>query len=279
MKQFFLGITMLLSFEVIAQEQKDETLFKVEYELNGQGLESYAFAVNNCAQTTVYNAWHNWIVNKGGSTNLLKKYEASNVKFKNSDDIYKAILSFVEDTPTKFTVITTLTDQNGMSLNDSSPEFTEIYERLRDLSFQSRKACVRNDLRFANELLMKLSRQTVEVQTKKGAVLKNSLRDGNELLKLENKHQQLGEQLDLLENQLERASDDKMVDAVMKKKNKTESNFQSVDGKLSELTQKIEQAEVQDTILDKDLDRLTWQLQTQREIIRKLRSNYTTIVR
>ncbi len=279
MKQIFLGITMLLSYGLTAQEQKDETLFRVEYEMNGQALESYAFSVENCAQSTVYSAWQNWITNKGGTTNLLKKHEATNVKFKNSDDIYKAVLSFVEDGPNKFTVITSLSDQNGMSLNDQSPEFGEIFERLKDLSFQSRRACVRNDLRFANELMMKLSRQTVEVQSKKGTALKNTLRDANELLKLENKRQQLGERLELLENQLERASDDKAIDGLMKKKNKAEKSFHEIDARTATLTQKVEQAEVTDAILDQDIDRFTRQLQGQREIIGKLKNKYTAIVR
>ncbi|WP_322971971.1 hypothetical protein [Faecalibacter sp. LW9] len=259
--------------------QDNEGLFAVEYEMNGKQINSFAYSVENCTQTLAHSTWQNWVENKGGSSSILKKYEANNLQFKNSDDRYKVILSIVEDSPTKLTLINTLIDQNGMYFSESNPDFNEIYEKLRDLAFNTKKACLRNNLKVANESMISLSRQNVSLQTKKGTEIKSYLKSNNALLKLENRRTVLGEKLDLLENQLERASDDKKIDALMKKKNKTLSTFKSVEGNINTLTSKVTIAEENSKVLDDQIDHVTSQLQAQRNMIDQLKLKFNKIQR
>ncbi|MBS7332370.1 hypothetical protein [Faecalibacter bovis] len=277
MKYLVLAVSLLFTGVNFAQE--NEGLFAVEYEMNGRQMNSYAYSVENCSQTTVHNTWQNWVLNKAGSFSILKKNEANNLQFKNSKDSYKIILSIVEDSPTKLTLINTLQDQNGMYFSENNPDFNEIYEKLRDLSYQSRRACVRNNLRIANESMIKLSKQNVELQTKKGTSIKSYLKSNNELLKLENKRTLIGDKLDLLENQLERASEDKQIDVLMKKKTKEVNRFKSLDEKIQILTGKVMMAEENNNVLDDQIDVVTSQLQTQRIAIDNLKTKFESIQR
>ena len=259
--------------------QDNEGLFAVEYEMNGKQINSFAYSVENCTQTLAHSTWQTWVENKGGSSSILKKYEANNLQFKNSDDRYKVILSIVEDSPTKLTLINTLIDQNGMYFSESNPDFNEIHEKLRDLAFNTKKACLRNNLKVANESMISLSRENVSLQTKKGTEIKSYLKSNNALLKLENRRTVLGEKLDLLENQLERASDDKKIDALMKKKNKTLSTFKSVEGNINTLISKVTIAEENSKVLDDQIDHVTSQLQAQRNMIDQLKLKFNQIQR
>jgi chromosome segregation ATPase len=259
--------------------QENETLFAVEYELGGNKIDSYAYSVENCSQSIIHNAWQNWVLSKEGSFNILKKFEANNLHFKNSDDSYKVSLSIVEDAPTKYTIINTLIDQNGMYFSENNPDFSEIFERLKDLSFQTRRACVRNSLKFSNEMMIKLNKQTVDLQTKKGNDIKNHLKSTNELLKLEYRKNLVGEKLDLLENQLERAVDDKKVDALMKKRNKVEKQFISLEDNIETLSNKIKSLEINSNGLDGQIEILTSQIGSQRVLTNNLKDKLENLQR
>lgn len=275
----YIALAVSLLFSGVGFAQDNEGLFAVEYELNGQQMNSFAYSVENCAQTTVHNTWQNWVLNKAGSFSILKKNEANNLQFKNSQDRYKIILSIVEDSPTKLTLINTLQDQNGMYFSENNPDFDEIYEKLRDLSYQSRRACVRNNLRVANESMIKLSKQNVELQTKKGSSIKSYLKSNNELLKLENKRTLIGDKLDLIENQLERASDDKQIDLLMKKKTREVKKFTTLEEKIQVLTGKVSMDEDYNNVLDDQIDEVTSKLHTQRNAIDNLKSKFESIQR
>lgn len=277
MKQLMLSFLGLLGSLSFAQDNQE--LFEVEYELNGKQNQSYAYTVENCSQNTIYNTWQNWVLNKGGNFSILKKHEASNLQFKNSNDRYKVILSVVEDSPTQFTIINTLTDQNGMSFSNSNPDFNEIYEKLRDLSFQSRKACVRTALKTANESLIKLTKENVSLQSKKGSSIKTSLKSNNQLLKLENKQALLVDKLDLLENQLERATEDKAIDQLMKKKNKTVAKATGLETSIQNLVVKIALADEQNTILDQKVEEINNLYKSQRANVESLKSKFIAIKR
>ena len=277
MKYFTLALSLLLSGLSFAQE--NEGLFEVEYELNGKQNQSFAYTVENCSQSTVHTTWQNWVLNKGGSFSILKKNEASNLQFKNSNDRYKVILSIVEDSPTQLTLINTLIDQNGMNFSTNNPDFNEIVEKLKDLSYQSRKACVRTNLKTANEAMIKLSKQNVDLQAKKGSTIKTYLKSTNELLKLENKQVLITDKLDLIENQLERASDDKMIDGLMKKKDKEVKKYKSLEVSIQDLTQKVETADVTNNALTEQINTITSQLQVQRTAIDNLKVKFNGIQR
>ncbi len=277
MKQLMLSFLVLLGNLGFAQDNQE--LFEVEYELNGKQNQSYAYTVENCSQNTIYNTWQNWVLNKAGNFSILKKHEANNLQFKNSDDRYKVILSIVEDSPTQFTIINTLTDQNGMSFSNSNPDFNEIYEKLRDLSYQSRKACVRTALKGANESLIRLTKENVAIQSKKGTSIKSYLKSSNELLKLENKQALLVDKLDLLENQLERATDDKQIDQLMKKKNKIVSKATGLETSIQSLVVKIATAEEQNRVLDQKVEEINNLYKSQRINLESLKSKFIAIKR
>ncbi len=262
-----------------SKAQENETLFAVEYELGGNKIDAYAYSVENCSQSIIHNAWQNWVLSKEGSFNILKKYEANNLQFKNSDDAYKATLNIVEDAPTKYTIINTLMDQNGMYFTENNPDFTEIFERLKDLSFQTRRACVRNSLKFSNEMMIKLNKQTVDLQTKKGNDIKSYLKSTNELLKLEYRKNLVGEKLDLLENQLERASDDKKIEALMKKRNRVEKQFISLENNIETLNSKLKSLEESSNGLDGQIDILSSQIGSQRTLTNNLKEKLENLQR
>ena len=277
MKNIFLVLTLLTAGFVNAQN--DDGLFEVEYEMNGQQLKSFAFTTANCSSTIIYKSWENWVSNKEGSSGFLKKHEANNVKFKNSDDVYKSIISLVEEEGGKTTIINSLTDQNGMQFTSSSAEFNEIYNRLQDFGYQTKQACVRNDLKLANENMIKLTKENADAQLKKGTSIKSYLKNNNALLKLENKKQLLGDKLDLVVNQLERASDDKAIDGLMKKKMKTENSLRSIEDQVVSLNTKIQTAEDNDKGLDAKINQLTAQIQQQRLVSENLKNKYSSIAR
>ena len=166
-----------------------------------------------------------------------------------------------------------------MQFTSSSAEFNEIYNRLQDFGYQTKQACVRNDLKLANENMIKLTKENADAQLKKGTSIKSYLKNNNALLKLENKKQLLGDKLDLVVNQLERASDDKAIDGLMKKKMKTENSLRSIEDQVVSLNTKIQTAEDNDKGLDAKINQLTAQIQQQRLISENLKNKYSSIAR
>lgn len=278
MKILLLAITTFITSAYV-NAQSDEGLFEVEYEMNGQDLKSFAFSTDNCSQSLIVKSWENWVTNKEGSSGFLKKHEASNIKFKNSQDIYKSVISLVEEENGKTTVINTLTDQNGMTFNSHSAEFDKIYNQLQDLAIKTKQGCVRNELKLANENMIRLTKENADAQLKKGNSIKSYLKNNNTLLKLESKKQVLGDKLDLIVNQLERESDDKVTDGLMKKKIKTENALRTIEDQVVSLNGKIQTAEENDKGLDAKINQLTSQIQQQRSMSENLKKKFSSIAR
>ncbi|MFV0155243.1 hypothetical protein OBK03_05600 [Empedobacter falsenii] len=278
MKTLLLAITTLIT-SVAVFAQSDEGLFEVEYEMNGQDLKSFAFSTDNCAQSLIVKSWENWVTNKEGASGFLKKHEANNIKFKNSQDVYKSVISLVEEENGKTTVINTLTDQNGMTFNSHSAEFDLIYNQLQDLAVKTKQSCVRTELKLANENMIRLTKENADAQIKKGSSIKSYLKNSNTLLKLESKKQALGDKLDLVVNQLERESDDKMMDGLMKKKIKTENALRTIEDQVVSLNGKIQIEEDKDKRLDAKINQLTTQIQQQRLMSENLKKKYSSIAR
>lgn len=278
MKTLLLAITTLIT-SVAVFAQSDEGLFEVEYEMNGQDLKSFAFSTDNCAQSLIVKSWENWVTNKEGASGFLKKHEANNIKFKNSQDVYKSVISLVEEENGKTTVINTLTDQNGMTFNSHSAEFDLIYNQLQDLAIKTKQSCVRTELKLANENMIRLTKENADAQIKKGSSIKSYLKNSNTLLKLESKKQALGDKLDLVVNQLERESDDKMKDGLMKKKIKTENALRTIEDQVVSLNEKIQIEEDKDKGLDAKINQLTTQIQQQRLMSENLKKKYSSIAR
>ena len=278
MKTLLLAITTLIT-SVAVFAQSDEVLFEVEYEMNGQDLKSFAFSTDNCAQSLIVKSWENWVTNKEGVSGFLKKHEANNIKFKNSQDVYKSVISLVEEENGKTTVINTLTDQNGMTFNSHSAEFDLIYNQLQDLAIKTKQSCVRTELKLANENMIRLTKENADAQIKKGSSIKSYLKNSNTLLKLESKKQALGDKLDLVVNQLERESDDKMMDGLMKKKIKTENALRTIEDQVVSLNGKIQIEEDKDKGLDAKINQLTTQIQQQRLMSENLKKKYSSIAR
>lgn len=277
MKNILLAI--LITTSGLVNAQKDEGLFEVEYELNGQQLKSFAFTTENCSASIISKSWENWVSNKGGSSGFLKKHEANNITFKNSQDVYKSTINLVEEENGKTTVINTLTDQNGMQFSSNSPEYDKIVVRLQDLGVHTKQACLRNDLRLGNENMIKLTTENAAAQMKKGNSIKSYLKDNNTLLKLENKKQLLGEKLDLVTNQLEQASADKTISSLTSKKIKAENSLRTIEDQVVKLNAKIEAAEENDKGLDSKISQLTSQIQQQRTTTENLKKKYSSIAR
>ncbi|MFV0226897.1 hypothetical protein OBK05_04295 [Empedobacter falsenii] len=278
MKTLLLAITTLIT-SVAVFAQSDEGLFEVEYEMNGQDLKSFAFSTDNCAQSLIVKSWENWVTNKEGASGFLKKHEANNIKFKNSQDVYKSVISLVEEENGKTTVINTLTDHNGMTFNSHSAEFDLIYNQLQDLAVKTKQSCVRTELKLANENMIRLTKENADAQIKKGSSIKSYLKNSNTLLKLESKKQALGDKLDLVVNQLERESDDKMMDGLMKKKIKTENALRTIEDQVVSLNGKIQIEEDKDKGLDAKINQLTTQIQQQRLMSENLKKKYSSIAR
>lgn len=278
MKIVLLAMTAFITSSY-ANAQSDEGLFEVEYEMNGQELKSFAFSTENCSQSLIVKSWENWVSNKEGSSGFLKKHEANNIKFKNSQDVYKSVISLVDEENGKTTVINTLTDQNGMGFNSNSPEFDKIYTFLQDLAVKTKQSCVRNELKLANENMIRLAKENADAQLKKGNSIKSYLKNNNTLLKLENKKQVLGDKLELIVNQLERESDEKAIDGLMKKKIKTENALRTIEDQVVTLNGKIQTAEENDKGLDSKINQLTSQIQQQRSMSENLKKKYSSIAR
>ena len=154
-----------------------------------------------------------------------------------------------------------------------------IYNQLQDLAIKTKQSCVRTELKLANENMIRLTKENADAQIKKGSSIKSYLKNSNTLLKLESKKQALGDKLDLVVNQLERESDDKMMDGLMKKKIKTENALRTIEDQVVSLNGKIQIEEDKDKGLDAKINQLTTQIQQQRLMSENLKKKYSSIAR
>ncbi|ADX67014.1 MULTISPECIES: hypothetical protein [Weeksella] len=261
---------------LFAQEGK---LFDVEYDVKGQTVNTLAFTMAKCSQISIHNAWVNWVKARNGKLTLLNKNEANEVRFKNSPENYKTTLNLVDEGTDSLTIITTLVDEKGMFVNASSVDYPEIYERLKDLSFEMRKGCYRHELTQANEYMIRLSNQNLDLHKQKGKVMKSLLKNQNELLKLETQKNSVTEKLSTIESDLMQASDDKKIDKLMRQKQKVESNFYGLDSKIGRLNESIKEGNIQLEQIEQTLSGVTEVYQSQSNLIENLRRKLNEIYR
>ena len=89
----------------------------------------------------------------------------------------------------------------------------------------------------------------------------------------------MGDKLELVVNQLERESNDKVTDGLMKKKIKTENSLRSIEDQVVTLSGKIQTAEENDKGLDAKINQLTSQIHQQRSITENLKKKFSSIAR
>ena len=83
----------------------------------------------------------------------------------------------------------------------------------------------------------------------------------------------------MIVNQLERESDEKAIDGLMKKKIKTENALRTIEDQVVTLNGKIQTAEENDKGLDSKINQLTSQIQQQRSMSENLKKKYSSIAR
>lgn len=272
-------LCILFSFFLVPLFAQEGKLFDVEYDVKGQTVNTLGFTMAKCSQISIQNAWMNWVKARNGKLALLNKNEANEVRFKNSPESYKATLNLVDEGNDSLTVITTLVDGNGMYANASSVDYPEIYERLKDLSFEMRKGCYRYELTQANEYMIRLSNQNLELQKQKGKAMQNLLKNQNELLKLETQKNSVTEKLSTIESDLMQATDDRKIDKLMRQKQKVEGDYYGLDSKIGKLNESIKGGNIQLEQIEQSLSGGMEVYQSQSHLIESLRSKLNEIYR
>ena len=268
--------SLLILSNLYAQEGK---IFDVEYDVKNQTVQTLGFTIAKCSNTSIQNAWTDWVKARNGKLALLNKNEANEVTFKNSPEKYKATLNLVDEGNDSLTVITTMMDSNGMFVTSSSMDYPEIYERLRDLSYEMRKGCYRYELTQANEYMIRLSNQNLDLQKQKGKLMQSMLKNQNELLKLETKKNIETEKLSTIESDLIMTTDDGKIDKLMKQKTKVESSYYSYDTKITKLNEAIKAANIQMEQLETSSAGVNQISTSQSKLIESLRSRLNNIFR
>ncbi len=268
--------SLLILSNLYAQEGK---IFDVEYDVKNQTVQTLGFTIAKCSNTSIQNAWTDWVKARNGKLALLNKNEANEVTFKNSPEKYKATLNLVDEGNDSLTVITTMMDSNGMFVTSSSMDYPEIYERLRDLSYEMRKGCYRYELTQANEYMIRLSNQNLDLQKQKGKLMQSMLKNQNELLKLETKKNIETEKLSTIESDLIMTTDDGKIDKLMKQKTKVESSYYSYDTKITKLNEAIKTANIQMEQLETSSAGVNQISTSQSKLIESLRSKLNNIFR
>lgn len=275
-QKFILFITFFSCNYLLAQEGK---LFEVEYDAKKQTVQTLGYTIAKCSNTSIDNTWRDWVKARNGKLALLNKYEANEITFKNSPEKYKVNLNLVDEGNDSLTVITTLLDGNGMYLNSSSMDYAEVYEKLKDLSFEMRKGCYRYELTQANEYMMRLTKQSIDAQTTKANLMKKMLKNQNEFLKLETKKNLEAQKIATIDSQLSFEEDEKKLNKLYNQKAKSETKYNTYDAKSSKLNQAINAANIEMEQLDLTLDGVNKTIKAQNELIQTFKSKLNNIYR
>lgn len=268
--------SIFLSSILLAQEGK---LFEVEYDVKKQTIQTLGFTIAKCSNISIQNTWTDWAKARNGKLALLNKNEANDVTFKNSPEKYKVNLNLVDEGNDSLTVITTLVDTNGMFVNSSSMDYQEIYSKLQDLSYEMRKGCYRYELTQANEYLMRLTKQTIDAQSNKANLMKKTLKNQNEFLKLETKKNLESQKISTIESQLSFEEDDKQISKLSNQKNKSESKYNSYDTKSAKLNTAIQSANIEMEQIDVTIEGYDKSIKAQNDLIETLKSKLNNIYR
>ena len=268
--------SIFLSSILLAQEGK---LFEVEYDVKKQTIQTLGFTIAKCSNISIQNTWTDWAKARNGKLALLNKNEANDVTFKNSPEKYKVNLNLVDEGNDSLTVITTLVDTNGMFVNSSSMDYQEIYSKLQDLSYEMRKGCYRYELTQANEYLMRLTKQTIDAQSNKANLMKKTLKNQNEFLKLETKKNLESQKISTIESQLSFEEDDKQISKLSNQKNKSESKYNSYDTKSAKLNTAIQSANIEMEQIDLTIEGYDKSIKAQNDLIETLKSKLNNIYR
>ena len=268
--------SIFLSSFLLAQEGK---LFEVEYDVKKQTIQTLGFTIAKCSNISIQNTWTDWAKARNGKLALLNKNEANDVTFKNSPEKYKVNLNLVDEGNDSLTVITTLVDTNGMFVNSSSMDYQEIYSKLQDLSYEMRKGCYRYELTQANEYLMRLTKQTIDAQSNKANLMKKTLKNQNEFLKLETKKNLESQKISTIESQLSFEEDDKQISKLSNQKNKSESKYNSYDTKSAKLNTAIQSANIEMEQIDLTIQGYNKSIKAQNDLIETLKSKLNNIYR
>lgn len=268
--------SIFLSSILLAQEGK---LFEVEYDVKKQTIQTLGFTIAKCSNISIQNTWTDWVKARNGKLALLNKNEANDVTFKNSPEKYKVNLNLVDEGNDSLTVITTLVDTNGMFVSSSSMDYQEIYSKLQDLSYEMRKGCYRYELTQANEYLMRLTKQTIDAQSNKANLMKKTLKNQNEFLKLETKKNLESQKISTIESQLSFEEDDKQISKLSNQKNKSESKYNSYDTKSAKLNTAIQSANIEMEQIDVTIEGYDKSIKAQNDLIETLKSKLNNIYR
>lgn len=275
-KRIAFVFSIFLSSFLLAQEGK---LFEVEYDVKKQTIQTLGFTIAKCSNISIQNTWTDWAKARNGKLALLNKNEANDVTFKNSPEKYKVNLNLVDEGNDSLTVITTLVDTNGMFVNSSSMDYQEIYSKLQDLSYEMRKGCYRYELTQANEYLMRLTKQTIDAQSNKANLMKKTLKNQNEFLKLETKKNLESQKISTIESQLSFEEDDKQISKLSNQKNKSESKYNSYDTKSAKLNTAIQSANIEMEQIDVTIEGYDKSIKAQNDLIETLKSKLNNIYR
>ena len=275
-KRIAFVFSIFLSSILLAQEGK---LFEVEYDVKKQTIQTLGFTIAKCSNISIQNTWTDWAKARNGKLALLNKNEANDVTFKNSPEKYKVNLNLVDEGNDSLTVITTLVDTNGMFVNSSSMDYQEIYSKLQDLSYEMRKGCYRYELTQANEYLMRLTKQTIDAQSNKANLMKKTLKNQNEFLKLETKKNLESQKISTIESQLSFEEDDKQISKLSNQKNKSESKYNSYDTKSAKLNTAIQSANIEMEQIDVTIEGYDKSIKAQNDLIETLKSKLNNIYR
>lgn len=277
----FLWITLFCLGQISLQAQETE-VFEMEYNAGKQFKKGAAFSILTCSESVLEDVWKDWIKSKNGKVSMLRgimgSNQASDVQFNRT--AYEAFFDIIKETPGSLTVVSVFRSESlGFLTSLSEPEVWQRYKAsVLDLAYQSKKACVRNELEEANQYQSKLNDQYVDLQRDKGRAEKDILNSQNRILRNDNDARVYRENLQTLEAQIENTGSGKALDKLIKKKEKIEKRLSKAEEEISSDQANIEKNQNDIERLLQDIADKELELKKQEDVIHAIQDRLDGVV-
>lgn len=271
------GLGLLIFATSFISAQTKENVFEVEYQQNNLTNKGIAFSVNNCEKEIVYETWKTWAKNKNGKYSFFKKYEITDLQFKNTDNLYDNKLNIVEDSTNFYTVINTFKDQNGLYLKYESKDYDNIYQRVHELVKQTNKNCLKSEIFNSNTDIIKLSKNKLSFEVKLNEMINLNYSSYNNFLASNEIKNSLTEKLDLIDHLITNSDDGFIIDRLIKQKNELEIKLNKVNHDIFVSSGKQNLAKKEIEFYTKEINKYQIEIQSKKRLIDSLTNNFERI--
>lgn len=257
-------------------------IYEIEYD-NGTQMFGMAFDVEQCSEQVITSNWKDWIKSRSGKisimNNIIGKNQATDVHF--SRDVYHLNFDVLPRENDTLIVVNVFQFPNGEYLTKSShpQQYNALQSTMQEFAYQTKKACVRDELENANQYQAKLNDQYIKLQRDKTNLEKQILRNQNKILKLTNKNRVLQENLDNYPIALERETNPKKINKINNKLNRDQQYLSNNIQDIKTYQTQNEQSKQSIGLLETQITNKEKELDLQQGVIEKITTKFNQIQR